>query len=181
MGYALRSLARPDAPFYLRPSLDPALARWAVRFWRSSRRARFRRGYAALVDLNRPTFDLFEGLREAGVDTTLRTPGLVHAFLGVDAARRKLALQRAMPGGCELPDDVVTGEGVRGVDPSLGPGVAAAYRVAGEGVVEPHRLVRSLAAGLRVHEGVEVTGVRGSGGRAVAVRTTDGERPAAPS
>jgi glycine/D-amino acid oxidase-like deaminating enzyme len=174
--YALRSLGRPDAPLWVRPSLDPALVGWALRFWRSCRRSRFRRGYAALVELNRPTFELFDGLREAGVETTLRTPGLVHAFLSVDAARHHLALQAAMPAGIALPGDVVTGDDVRALDPALGPAVAAAYVVAGEGVVEPDRLVRSLAATLPVHEGVTVTGLRRSGGRVTAVRCLEGER-----
>jgi glycine/D-amino acid oxidase-like deaminating enzyme len=175
--FALRSLGRRDAPLYLRPSLDPALARWAVGFWRSCRRARFRRGYAALVELNRPTFELFAGLRDAGVETTLQTPGLVHAFLSADAARKHLELQRTMAGSAyEVPDEPATGDGVRSLDPALGPRVAAAYRVAGEGMVDPGRLVDSLAAPLRVHEGVAVTGVARAGGRVTAVHTTGGER-----
>jgi glycine/D-amino acid oxidase-like deaminating enzyme len=175
--FVLRSLGRPGAPLYVRPALDPALARWALRFWRSSRRARFHHGYAALVELNRPTLELYEGLRAAGVETTLRTPGLVHAFLSVDEARHHLALQRTMAGAAyEMPDGVTTGEAVRALDAALGPRVAAAYRVPGEGLVDPDRLVRSLAASLRVHEGVTVTGVVRSGGRVTAVRTAQGER-----
>ena len=72
--YVLRSLGRPGSPVYLRPSLDPALARWALRFWRNCRRAQFARGYAALAELNRRTFDMFDALRGAGVETTLRRP-----------------------------------------------------------------------------------------------------------
>jgi glycine/D-amino acid oxidase-like deaminating enzyme len=174
--YALRSLGRPDAPLWVRPSLDPALAGWALRFWRSCRRSRFRRGYQALVELNRATFELFEGLRSAGVETTLRKPGLVHAFLSVEAARRQLELQRSVPAGNGVPGDVVVGDEVRAIDPALGPGVAAAYRVAGEGVVDPDRLVRALAARVRVLEGVAVTGVRRSGERVRAVLTSAGER-----
>ncbi len=179
--YVLRSLGRPDSPLYLRPSLDPALALWALRFWRSSRAPRFKRGYAALVDLNRPTLELFDGLRDAGVATTLRTPGLVHAFLTVDAARHHLALQRTMAGAAyEVPDDVTTGDAVRALDPALAPGVAAAYRVDGEGVVDPDRLVGSLAASLvarggRVHEDRAVTGLIRANGDVVGVRTTGGD------
>jgi glycine/D-amino acid oxidase-like deaminating enzyme len=175
--YVLRSLGRRDAPLYVRPSLDPALARWGLGFWRSCRRARFRRGYAALVALNRPTLELFQGLAAAGVETTLRTPGLVHAFLSVDEARHHLALQREMAGEAyAVPDAVATGDGARELDAALGPRVAAAYRVAGEGVVDPDRLVRSLAARLRVVEGLGVTGVVRSGSRVVAVRTLRGAR-----
>jgi glycine/D-amino acid oxidase-like deaminating enzyme len=171
MRYALRSLGRPESPLYVRPGLDP---RWALRFWRSCGAEPFRRGCAALAELNRPTFGLYEELRDAGVETTLRTPGLVHAFLSVDEGRHHLAVQREMA-GVEVPNDVAVGDEVRAVDAALAPTVAAAYRVAGEGLVDPGRLVRSLAAacegaGVRIREGVEVTGW----GRGT-VRTRDGE------
>jgi glycine/D-amino acid oxidase-like deaminating enzyme len=182
MGYAVRSLGRPESPLYLRPTLDPALARWALRFWRSCRPAAFGRGYAALAELNRPTLGLYEELRAAGVETTLRTPGLVHAFLSVDAARHHLAVQRRMaPTGYDVPDDVALGDDVRSLDGALGPSVAAAYRVAGEGLVDPGQLVRSLAASLvaaggRIHENVAVTGCGRSGAGVLSVKTEDGER-----
>jgi glycine/D-amino acid oxidase-like deaminating enzyme len=176
--YVLRSLGRPGSSLYLRPTLSPALARWALRFWRSCRSAQFRRGYAALADLNQPTFELFGALRDSGVETTLRTPGLVHAFLSIEAARRHLALQRSMAGGgYEVPDDVTTE--VHALDSALAPGVAAGYLVPGEGVVDPDRLVRSLATALgrsggAVHEGVAVTGLVQSGGAVTGVRTSEG-------
>lgn len=179
--YVLRSLGRAGSPLYLRPSLDPALARWALRFWRSCRRAQFARGYAALAELNRRTFELFDALHGAGVETTLRTPGIVHAFLSADAARSHLAVQRLMAGtGYELPDDVTLGEAVQALDATLGPDVAAGYLVPGEGLVDPDRFVAALAAALvrsggRVHEGVAVTGVRRSNGCVVAVETSAGE------
>jgi glycine/D-amino acid oxidase-like deaminating enzyme len=176
--YVLRSLGRPDSPLYVRPSLDPALALWALRFWRSCSAARFRRGYGALAALNRPTFDLFDALRDAGVETTLRTPGLVHAFLSPDVARHHLDVQRGMA-GYELPDRVELGDAARSLDAALGDGVAAGYLVRGEGVVDPDRLVRSLAAsltraGARVHEDLVVTGFDRANGCVGAVRTPRG-------
>jgi glycine/D-amino acid oxidase-like deaminating enzyme len=178
--YVLRSLGRPNSPLYLRPSLDPALARWALRFWRSCRRPQFERGYAALAELNRPTFELFAQLREAGIETTLRTPGIVHAFLTVDAARHHLGVQRQMAGtDYELPDDVARGDEVRALDATLAPDVSAGYLVPGEGLVDPDRFVSSLAAALRragghVREGVSVTGFERSGGSVSAVHTSEG-------
>jgi D-amino-acid dehydrogenase len=179
--YVLRSLGRRDSPLYLRPSLDPALARWALRFWRSCGAAQFRRGYAAVAALNRRTFELFDELRDAGVQTTLATPGLVHAFLSPDAARRQLEVQRAMAGsGYDVPGDVELGDAARSLDPALGSGVAAGYRIAGEGLVDPGRFVRSLAgalaaAGGRVEEGLAVTGFARAGEAVTAVRTEHGE------
>ena len=181
--YALRSLGRPDSPLYVRPGRDPGLLAWLWRFWRSSRRSAFRRGYATVAELNRPTFELYDGLRDSGVDTSLRRTGLVHAFLSVNEARHHLALQRDMAAGrYEVPDDVVVGSTAHELDPSLSPEVTAAYLVPGEGVVDPVRLVRSLAdvvstGGGKIHENVEVTGFARAGDALTAVRTSQAEIP----
>ncbi|WP_405875706.1 NAD(P)/FAD-dependent oxidoreductase [Streptomyces sp. NBC_00005] len=183
--YALRSLGRPDSPLYLRPLPDPAFVRWLWRFWRSSTPAVFRRGYAAIAELNRTTFDLFDGLREAGVDTTLTRPGMVHAFLSSAEARHHLAVQREMADGrYPMPDDVTTGDEARLLDAALSPGVRAAYLVEGEGVVDPEAFAQGLgqaltAAGVKVHENAEAVGFRTTGGQVTAVRTNLGDIPCA--
>ncbi|GAA2383272.1 NAD(P)/FAD-dependent oxidoreductase [Streptomyces coeruleofuscus] len=181
--YALRSLGRPDSPLYLRPLPDPAFVRWLWRFWRSSTPAVFKRGYAAVAELNRETFDLFDGMRGAGVNTTLTRPGMVHAFLSPSEARHHLAIQREMADGhYPVPDDIVTGAEAHLLDEALSPAVRAAYLVAGEGVVDPEAFARALgealaAAGVKIHENAEVTGFRSAGGRVTALRTADTETP----
>ncbi|MFG2469293.1 NAD(P)/FAD-dependent oxidoreductase [Streptomyces canus] len=181
--YALRSVGRPDSPLYLRPLPDPAFLRWLWRFWRSSAPATFRRGYAAIADLNHDTFDLFDGLREAGVATTLTRPGMVHAFLSAAEARHHLAIQREMAEGhYPMPDDITTGDEARLLDGALSSKVCAAYLVEGEGVVDPEGFARGLgealaAAGVKVHENTEVTGFRSGAGRVTALRTDRGEIP----
>jgi D-amino-acid dehydrogenase len=181
--FALRSLGRPDSPLYLRPLPDPAFVRWLWRFWRSSTPAAFRRGYTAIAELNRTTFDLFDGLRAAGVETGLTRPGMGHAFLSPAEARHHLAVQRQMAHGrYPLPDDVVTGDEARLLDPALSPRVRAAYLVEGEGVVDPEAFARALgealaASGVKIHENMEATGFRTEGDRVTALRTATGEIP----
>ncbi|MGW1022345.1 NAD(P)/FAD-dependent oxidoreductase [Streptomyces sp. NPDC002577] len=181
--YALRSLGRPDSPLYLRPLPDPAFVRWLWRFWRSSTPSAFRRGYAAIAELNRGTFELFDGLHEAGIATTLHRPGMVHAFLSPAEARHHLALQREMADGrYELPDDVTTGPGAHRLDAALSPGIRAAYLVRGEGVVDPEAFARALgealtASGVKIHENAEATGFRTHGDRVTALRTAQGDIP----
>jgi D-amino-acid dehydrogenase len=183
--YALRSLGRPDSPLYLRPLPDPAFVRWLWRFWRSSTPATFRRGYAAIAELNRDTFGLFDGLHDAGVETTLSRPGMVHAFLSDGEARHHLAIQREMADGrYSLPDDVTTGDEAHLLDDALSPDVQAAYLVPGEGVVDSEAFARALgealiASGVKIHENVEVTGFRSDGDRVTALRTAQDEIPCA--
>lgn len=175
--HALRSLGRPDSPVYLRPVAN--LLPWLLRFWRSSTPSRFERGYAAVVSLNRDTFELFDELRASGVDTGLSRPGMVHAFLSAARARHHLHVQR-MATGYELPEDVAVDEAARALDPSLSPSVRAAYLVPGEGVVDPGRFARSLRdrveeLGGKVRENVEVSGFQLVNGSVTGLRTSQGE------
>jgi D-amino-acid dehydrogenase len=179
--YALKSMGRPDSPLYVRLMSDPSLVRWLWRFWRSSSPARFRRGYEAMVEFNRPTFELYEELASAGVETTLRRPGLVHAFLSVDAAKHHLDLQRVMANGhYDLPDAITEGPLAAAADRSLAPTVKASYTVEGEGVVDPDRLVGGLALavsarGGKIHEQTEVIGFAPARGQISKVLTSTGE------
>jgi glycine/D-amino acid oxidase-like deaminating enzyme len=175
--HALRSLGRPDSPVYLRPVAN--LLPWLLRFWRSSTPKRFEHGYRAVAELNRPTFELFEELRESGVDTGLTRPGMVHAFLSVEQARHHLEIQR-MVAGYDVPADVAVDEEARALDASLARSVRAAYLVPGEGVVEPGRFTRSLrhrvaALGGKVHENVEVYGFQVAGGTVAGLHTSQGD------
>ncbi|HEX6354042.1 NAD(P)/FAD-dependent oxidoreductase [Actinophytocola sp.] len=177
--HALRSLGRPDSPVYLRPVAN--LVPWLLGFWRNSTQSRFERGYLAVANLNRDTFELFEELRESGVDTGLSRPGMVHAFLSPARARHHLDVQRMMAGGrYEVPADVTLGDEARDLDPSLAASVGAAYLVPGEGVVEPAALARSLrdrvqALGGKVRENVEVSGFQRSHGMVTGLRTNQGD------
>jgi len=181
MRYAARSIGHPDSPLHLRPQANLAFLRWLLLFRRSCARPAFERGYAAVADLARGTFDRFAELADSGVATTLTRPGLVHAFRSTAQAYHQLEIQRAMAHtGYQVPDEVLTGGDVTGLDPALDGGVAAAYLVPGEGVVDPAALVTSLAdqprrTGVTIAERTAVPGFRRRGQEVTAVRTGHGE------
>jgi D-amino-acid dehydrogenase len=180
MRYALRSLGRPHSPLYLRPFPDPTLLAWLWRFWRSTSQRTFDAGYRAVADLNRDTFELYEKLAVAGVDTTLRRLGMVHAFLSQQEAVRSRDLQaQAAPERYDLGGEIVAGDDAARLDPALSKAVRAAYLVPGEGVVDPERLTAGLAkaaleSGVRIHDRTLVTGFGLEPGRVVAVQTSAG-------
>jgi len=181
IGYAARSLGRPDSPLYLRPRPDLKFLAWLWRFWRSSSPVRFQHGYKAVAELNRGTFELFDALAADDIQTTLRRPGMVHAFLSAAEARHHLDVQRQMAAGrYEMPAEPVVGPDAHLLDPALSPGVQAAYLVQGEGVVDPAAFVRALHAklgqiGVKVHENCEVVAFRGQRGRIETTVTSQGE------
>jgi glycine/D-amino acid oxidase-like deaminating enzyme len=177
---ALASLGRPDSPLYLRPFADPSFAGWMWRFWRSTSPRRFAAGYRAVAELNRDTFALFDDLSAAGVDTTLRRVGMVHAFRSREQAQRMRRSQLEVAAGrFDMGDPIVEGDAAAALDPALSDGVRAAYLVPGEGVVDPERLTAALSKrarerGVRIHEHTTVTGFRSQSDRVVGVETSDG-------
>jgi glycine/D-amino acid oxidase-like deaminating enzyme len=158
-----------------------AFLSWLVMFQRSCARPVFERGYAAVARFAQETFERFAELTDAGTTTTLTRPGLVHAFFSVAEAQRHLELQRAMNGaGYRVPDQILTGTDVAGLDPALDGNVAAGYLVPGEGVVDPTALVASLTdqlrrGGVTITERAAVQGFHRRDGHVAAVKTTGGD------
>jgi D-amino-acid dehydrogenase len=177
---ALASLGRPDSPLYLRPFADPSFPSWMWRFWRATSPQRFAAAYRAVAELNRDTFPLFDDLEAAGVDTTLRRVGMVHAFRSVEQAHRMRRSQLEVAGGrFDMGGPIVEGDAAVALDPALSDGVRAAYLVPGEGVVDPELLTAALSKkvrerGVRIHEQTAVTGFRSESERVVGVETSDG-------
>jgi D-amino-acid dehydrogenase len=138
-------------------------------------------GYRAVADFNSRTMELYAELDAAGVATSLRRVGMVHAFLSRSAAQQEHDLQALMaPGRYELDPAIVSADGVAGLDASLQGEVAAAYVAPGEAVVEPERLTAALGKavreqGGRIHESTTVTGFRRRSGSVVAVQTSSGD------
>ena len=72
----LRWMFNPESPFYIRPRLDPALARWAWLFYRHSTPGHVEQTRELLRDLNLESRRLFAELSEDG-DFGLRKRGML--------------------------------------------------------------------------------------------------------
>lgn len=163
---ALGWMLRPDSPFRLRPRLDPALAGWLWRFWRSSSRERYRHGMRAMIALNRRTLRLFDALEAAAPKLQLDRRGIIFCFL-TEHAREEWTAQfaelRAL--GYEGDVDVLDGARLRQLEPAVSPAVVGAIRAQAERYVRPERLTDALverlrAAGADLREGTEVRDLR---------------------
>ena len=181
-GYALKAarwMLDPESPFYIRPSLDPALIRWLCVFLLSSRRSRFERNTPALVELCRWSVDAWEGLARSGDPAfgygrnglllLLETAG------GLASARRSAEFTERLG----VPWELWEAERVRAEEPSvIGPMIGAVHYPA-EAQCEPALAVRRLRMeaerlGVRVVERCAATGVRAEGGVVRALETERG-------
>lgn len=176
MAVALRSLLDRDSPLYVDARVAPRLVPWLYRFWRRCGKHHQLKGLAATARLADGTMQLFDDLVADGVETGMRSDGLLFACLDSSKAEQVLDGLRPMQEfGYELPDIPLEGNEMRCLEPALGQQVRAGFLVPGERALRPDIFVDSLARRLRqmgaeILDETEVTGMRESGKR-VSVRT----------
>jgi len=178
---AMRWMLTPDAPLYIRPRADPALAAWLLRFvarcnrrdWWSSARAK-----GELLSVSRA---LIEGLvRDDGLDCGFEASGLNYVYRdprAMDADRAGLDDLAAL--GIEA--RVLDGAALAAAEPALLPGLAGAIHFPGDAQLRPDRYTAELARRVRelggiIEEGVAMSGFRVDAGRVVGVDSNVGAR-----
>ncbi|MBS7456457.1 FAD-dependent oxidoreductase [Coralloluteibacterium stylophorae] len=178
---ALKWMTRPDAPLYIRPRVDPALADWLLRFalrcnrddWWASARAR-----AALLDASRGLIGTL--VEEEGLDCRFEANPLWYVARDrrqFEHEVREAALLRTL--GIE--SRVLDAAEVARCEPALRPGVAGAIEFAGDASLRPDRYVAELARVVRANGGLieedcRVLGIDHERGRVASVRTALGAR-----
>jgi glycine/D-amino acid oxidase-like deaminating enzyme len=171
----LNSVARPAAPLYLRPTLDPGLYRWLLRALRYCNSRAAARGLQATAELGRQTFELYDELERAGVGAGMTSNGLLHVFGQRRSAARSLASAAVMRRyGYVVPDGLLAGSELRELEPTLSRRAQAGYLIKEERHIDPARLTAGLAGlarkqGAQIREQAEVTGLDHSGRQVRAV------------
>ena len=165
----LRSALDPRGALVIRPSLDPAWIAWLWRFARSSRRAVYRRGVAALLELTSRTLDELDRMRESGVEFEEHRAGvLVVARDRAGLHWFEKVFDELVPLGFPGALEHMSGDEARRLEPALGAAVGCATRTTIDRHVAPESLVAGLAAFVRargavVREGVAVRALRRAG------------------
>jgi D-amino-acid dehydrogenase len=173
----LRWMARPDSPFYVRPS--PAVIPWLGRFAAAAAPGRVRKSRSVLRALAMHSASLHASLAAAGVDTGYRRAGLLNVFHG-DRAFRDACRQARSDALDGIVHQVLTDDDLRGVGVPFAEGVAGTILQPDEAYCDPGRYVSAIGAqaedaGVIVRAGTEVLDVRTIGGRIDTLWTTRGD------
>lgn len=159
----------PESPLYIQPRLDPAFLRWLVEFLFASRKGKFERGTAALVELCRVSVDLWE-------DVANRSPEPFgferHGLLAVyENAASLEAAKRGVDSVCEsgVRAERWTADEVREKEPAIIGRQVGGYFYPDDAHCEPYRAVKALEAeararGVQFLEGTEVYGISNGAG-----------------
>ena len=156
------------------------LTPWLLRFRSFCNHADQKRGIAVLAALNRFTMERYDELEAGGVDFEYSRSGILMAFRDSDkaaAAQREVKLIAAA--GAASCTELNEAE-LHDREPMLRPGFRFGLFVGNENHVRPESLTAGLGAALRkagveIHEGARVTGMRTQGRRATALATSEGD------
>lgn len=150
---SIRWMFKPDSPLYIKPRLDFGLFGWLLQFWRYCNQGSYRRGLTATAELALGTFDLFDGLRQDGVEFEEHHAGLLFAFLTPSAmAHVEDDLRLLAPYGYS--PLVVGKKEARELEPALADAVIGGVWMEQERQVRPESLTTGLTKRL-LNEGVE--------------------------
>ena len=177
---ALRWLLDPESPFYVKPRLDAALARWLLGFLRASTAARAAETMRLNRELILASLALYEKLAaEPGADFHFARRGLIVACEsdeGLARARRELELLERL-GGAGRPLSV---EELRALAPRASTSLRGGVYFPEDAHLDPERLVlglaqRAAARGARLETRQEVLALERMGRRVTRIVATRGD------
>ena len=172
-------LLDPESPLYIQPRLEPAFLRWLAGFLLASRRDRFERGAAALIELCRVSVDLWEELaRRSPERFGFERHGMLHLYehLGsLEAARPTVELLARNGVRAEL----WSADDVREREPAIVGPQSGAWFFPDDAHCEPYPAVRALnaealKAGVRIVEDAELYAASADGSGPRRLATTRG-------
>ena len=178
---ALKWMLRPDAPFYVKPRPDPALAAWLLHFAARCNTADWRRSAAAKGALLTASRQLLESLvREQRLDCEFVASGLRYVYATEQGFAQGVAeLDRLSELGIQT--QVIDSKQLALDEPALLPDMAGAIHFPGDAHFRPDRFTAELARRVReqggeIEEGVAVEGFSIERGRVHSVATSAGPR-----
>ncbi|KFN44823.1 NAD(P)/FAD-dependent oxidoreductase [Arenimonas oryziterrae] len=177
----LKWMLTPDAPLYIPPRLDWALASWLVHFatrcnptdWHRAARAR-----SSLLETSRNL--LADLVATQQLDCEFAESGLRYVYRDARAFERACD-ELSVLGDFGIAAQVLDGAALAAAEPALLPGMAGGIHFPNDAHLRPDRYVAELARCVRaqggvIEEGVEVVGFERDGGRLRAVQTSQGPR-----
>ena len=184
IGKALKWMLQPDAPLYVKPRFDPALANWLLRF-AGRCNAHDHRASAgpkgALLKASRVLLE--ETLRSEGMECEFERSGLIYVYrdaVSLAAAQELIAQLDEL----DIRAEALDAARLAHEEPALREGMAGGVLFPDDAVLRPDRLVSELARRVRERGGsiVEHCAAHGfsraADGRIEAVQTQQGERRA---
>ena len=176
----LKWMLQPDAPFYIKPRLDPALWAWLLRFARRTDDAVWQRTYRIKGQMLQVARREIESMIHAeSLACGFEASGLSYVF-NTQEYFDQVCGSLAVLAEFGVDSEVLNATQLRAREPALRDGMSGGIHFAGDAHLKPNELCAALTASLRsrgaiIEEGFAIDAIEcGAGG--VRVRSGDQQR-----
>jgi len=177
----VKETLKHSSPVYVPFSTNPRLIKFLVGFALHCTPGRWRQAMAVYSEVNKLGLEAFDELAEGGVAEPTKDADPFLAGFASESDREALVTEfrHVVEAGGETDFDLLTGEEIRQIEPTLGVGVKSGLVLRGQRFINPGKFVHSLADSVRerggeIREGVTVVDIRDRGSNGVEVRTDTG-------
>ncbi len=175
---ALKSMLKPNSPFYVKPRLSPALWHWMMQF---ARRCTHQQMVATGQFLHAILQSSMHEYRQLVAQHELNCQWTPHGLLYVLSSEYAMdefgKTDRLLTEQFGVVATRIEGEKLTQFDPAIKPGMAGAFHYEGDAHLRPDHMVRNWkhrleSQGVEFIADCEVTGIECQGKRVATIRTT---------
>ncbi|WP_287932770.1 FAD-dependent oxidoreductase [Arthrobacter sp.] len=159
--YGLKAMLDPASPLYIPFSTDPSLLKFLAGFARNCTPGRWRAAMGVFAEVGHTGLDAFDEIAQAagpGAEPTHPAEPFLTGFASVadrDALVREFNVIGETGGSVDY--DLMSGEQLRALEPTLGPAVVAGIKIRGQRYMNPPAFMDSLAESV-TSRGATITG-----------------------
>ena len=158
---SIKWLLDPEGPLYIKPSLDPLLVRWLIRFMLAMNEKQTQSAIEALVGLSQVSLEKYAKLGQEFPDIGYQGKGLLmvaQSSAGVSAATEEMERVADL----NVPGKLLNADEIRDLEPSVTGAIKGGVYFPKEAHAEPLKVVQALAEkarslGVIIQENIEVT------------------------
>ena len=176
----IRWMFSNKSPFYVKPSLNPSLISWGIKFIRSATPQHIERAASALLNLNLYSKDLYAALQhEPGFNFAMENKGILMYFKTQKVGEEEIHLaEKAKDMGLDV--EALTKSQVQELEPGTGLDILGAVHYRSDAHLYPNKLIAQLlqhlrSAGVAIRGSEPVTQIVTGGGQVKKVVTAGGE------
>lgn len=176
LSQGLRWMLDNKSPFYIRPSLDPALISWGLKFMRSATKAKVEYAAAYLRDINLYSRSLYEELsNEPGFSFSLEKKGILMYYKTEAVGDEEVHLaEKAKSMGLDV--EALNKEQVQELEPATELDILGAVHYRCDAHLYPNQLIKNLlealpGKGVRILDKTSVQSFGRTGKKITSVQT----------
>lgn len=171
---------KKDSPLYISPFKMPFMSKWLLDFWGHSNETDYKKGEAALHELQKHTFSLFDDLEEDGLNFEMYKDGFIFLFSDKKELNNTLEKIKVRANKLKMEQPVILSpDEVKKMEPNVSSEISGAIYLKDQRHIRPESLWSAMinhlkSYGVEFQTNTEVIDFKIKRKKVIAVKTRDG-------